>query len=140
MSIHFEDVAVGDLGPVIEHRLTRTDLVRYAGASGDYNPMHHDEIKATAAGMPSTFGHGMLSMAIVGRALTDWFGVDALTDFGVRFAKQTWPGDVLRTRIEVVEKRTQAKEHLVDVTCELRNQDEVVLVAGTATARLGSSA
>ncbi len=138
--VHFEDLDVGDAAPVVEHRLTRTDLVRYAGASGDYNPMHHDEVKAQKAGMPSVFGHGMLSMAIVGRALTDWLGPDALVDFGVRFAKQTWPGDTLATAIEVAEKRKDGDRHLVDLTCELRNGDGDAVVKGTATAVLPTRA
>lgn len=140
MSLSFEDVEVDDTGPVVEHRLTRTDLVRYAGASGDYNPMHHDEIKATKAGMPSTFGHGMLSMAIVGRALTDWLGADTLTHFSVRFSKQTWPGDVLSTRLTVTDKRKDDGRNLVDLSCELVNQEGDVVVAGKATASLGSRA
>ena len=71
---YFEDVQEGDEAPVSSHTLTRTDLVRYAGASGDYNPMHHDEILATAAGQPSVFGHGMFSMGLLGTALTDYVG------------------------------------------------------------------
>ncbi|MFT5222678.1 MAG: acyl dehydratase [Glaciecola sp.] len=138
MTTYFEDLEVADVGPVVQHTLTRTDLVRYAGASGDYNPMHHDEIKATKAGMPSTFGHGMLSMAIVGRALTDWFGADALRQFSVRFSKQTWPGNVLRTRVTVADKRTVEGQHLVDLTCELLNQDDEVVVAGKAIAAVPS--
>ncbi len=140
MSTHFEDIEVNDEGPVVEHKLTRTDLVRYAGASGDYNPMHHDEIKATKAGMPSTFGHGMLSMAIVGRALTDWLGADALRSFSVRFSKQTWPGDVLSTRLVATNKRKDDGDNLVDVTCELVNQNGDVVVSGKAVAALPSRA
>jgi len=59
--LFFEDVSEGDAGPEVRHELTRTDLVMYAGASGDFNPMHHDEVKAKAAGLPSVFGHGMFS-------------------------------------------------------------------------------
>ena len=73
--LSFEDVQVGDEAPVITHTLTRTDLVKYAGASGDFNPMHHDEVAAQAAGQPSVFGHGMFSMGLLGTALTDYVGV-----------------------------------------------------------------
>ena len=65
-TLYFEDVAEGDEAPVRSHTLTRTDLVMYAGASGDFNPMHHDEVKAQAAGQPSVFGHGMFSMGLLG--------------------------------------------------------------------------
>src|SRR5271156_6817666 len=92
---YFEDYSEGDEAPVLIHALERTDLVRYAGLSGDYNPMHHDEIKAQAAGQPSVFGHGMFSMGILGTALTDFVGIGNLTRFSVRFARQTWPDEGL---------------------------------------------
>ena len=71
--LHYEDVNEGDEAPVKAHTLTRTDLVRYAGASGDYNPMHHDETIATSSGQPSVFGHGMFSMGCWARlSPTTW--------------------------------------------------------------------
>src|SRR5271157_289376 len=84
-TLYFEDVTEGDEAPESAHVLTRTDLVTYAGASGDYNPMHHDEIKATAAGQPSVFGHGMFSMGLLGTAITDYVGAGNVTRFTVRF-------------------------------------------------------
>ncbi len=84
--LSFDDVKVGDEAPVITHTLTRTDLVRYAGASGDFNPMHHDEVKAKESGQPSVFGHGMFSMGLLGTAVTDFVGVGNLTRYQVRFA------------------------------------------------------
>src|SRR5256885_16320083 len=90
--LFFEDVNDGDEAPVVSHELTRTDLVMYAGASGDFNPMHHDEVKAQAAGLPSVFGHGMFSAGFLARAITDYVGVGNLRRYKVRFAKQTWPG------------------------------------------------
>lgn len=127
-------VEVGAVAPQVEHTLTRTDLVRYAGASGDYNPMHHDEVKATAAGMPSVFGHGMLSMALLGRAITDWLGAGSVRDYTVRFVKQTWPGDTLTTEVTVAGVREDAGQQLVDLECQLVNQDGTAVVSGTATA------
>ncbi|MEZ5141435.1 MAG: MaoC/PaaZ C-terminal domain-containing protein [Acidimicrobiales bacterium] len=91
--LQFDEVQVGDEAPSLTHTLTRTDLVRYAGASGDFNPMHHDEVAAQAAGLPSVFGHGMLSMGILGKAITDFAGVGNLTRYQVRFTKQTWPDE-----------------------------------------------
>lgn len=127
---------VGQDAPVVSHTLTRTDFVRYAGASGDYNPMHHDEVKATAAGMPSVFGHGMLSMAILGRAITDWVGVDAVARYQVRFVKQTWPDDTVSTAITVTEVRDEDGLRLADLDCRLLNQHGDPVVTGTATVRL----
>src|SRR5262245_65837494 len=96
-NLKYDDVSVGDAGPILSHELTRTDLVRYAGASGDFNPMHHDEVAAQAAGLPSVFGHGMFSMGLLGRALTDYVGIGNLRKYQVRFTKQTWPGEVPST-------------------------------------------
>lgn len=134
--LHFDDVNVSDEAPEISHTLTRTDLVVYAGASGDFNPMHHDEVQAKAAGQPSVFGHGMFSAGLLGRALTDYVGVAALRGYKVRFAKQTWPGDVLTTRVTVTDKRKDGDDHLVDLDCALVNQDGVAVVTGSATAAL----
>lgn len=136
MGIYFEDVQEGDEAPVVTHTLTRTDLVRYAGASGDYNPMHHDEILATKAGQPSVFGHGMFSMGLLGTALTDYVGVGSLTHYKVRFSRQTWPGEELRTKIVVRAKREDAGKHLVDLECSLANGEGEVKVVGEATAAL----
>jgi acyl dehydratase len=135
---YFEDVNEGDEAPVLRHTLERTDLVRYAGASGDYNPMHHDEVKAQAAGQPSVFGHGMFSMGLLGTALTDFLGVGNLTHYQVRFSRQTWPGEQLSTRVVVVAKRVEGDRHLVEVECSLSNENGEEKVAGVATAALPS--
>ena len=130
----FEDVAEGDQAPILSHELTRTDLVRYAGASGDFNPMHTDEVAAKAAGLPSVFGHGMFSMGILGTALTDYAGVGNLASYKVRFTKQTWPDEVLTTSITVVGKREEDGRKLLDLDCSLANADGQVKVAGEAVA------
>ena len=81
-------VSVGDEVPGLEVRLTRGDLVRYAGASGDFNPIHWDEQTALAVGLPGVIAHGMLTMAHAARLLTDWAGsADAVVDCSVRFTK-----------------------------------------------------
>lgn len=136
--LFFEDVNEGDEAPVVEHELTRTDLVMYAGASGDFNPMHHDEVKAKAAGLPSVFGHGMFSMGVLARAITDYVGVGNLKRYRVRFVKQTWPGETFRTQVKVVAKRKENGENLIDLECALTNAEGEVKVSGTATAALPS--
>jgi acyl dehydratase len=138
--LHFEDVNEGDEAPAMTHTLSRTDLVRYAGASGDYNPMHHDEIVATGSGQPSVFGHGMFSMGLLGTALTDYVGPGRLTHYKVRFSRQTWPGEELRTKVVVTGKRSEDGRHLVDLECSLANQHGEVKVIGEATADLPSRA
>jgi len=87
--LRYDDVKVGDVAPPIDHKLTRTDLVMYAGASGDFNPMHHDEVAAQAAGLPSVFGHGMFSAGLLATAVTNYVGIGNLTSYRVRFTKQT---------------------------------------------------
>jgi acyl dehydratase len=132
----FDDVSVGDEAPVITHKLTRTDLVRYAGASGDFNPMHHDEVLAKAAGQPSVFGHGMFSMGLLGSALTDYVGVGNVTRYRVRFARQTWPDEVLSSKIVVTAKREDGTKKLVDMAVTLSNGEGEEKVVGEATAEL----
>jgi len=139
-TLYIEDVKEGDEAPVKRHTLTRTDLVRYAGASGDYNPMHHDEVLATAAGQPSVFGHGMFSMGVLGTALTDYVGAGNLTNYKVRFSRQTWPGEELTTKIVVKGTRLEDGRNLVDLDCSLANADGEVKVVGEATAVLPSKA
>lgn len=132
----FDDVAVGDEAPVVRHVLTRTDLVAYAGASGDFNPMHHDEVLATAAGQPSVFGHGMFSMGLLGTAVTGWAGPGSLVRYSVRFSRQTWPGETLVTRVVVAGKREEGGRRLVDLDCSLANADGEQKVVGSATVAL----
>jgi acyl dehydratase len=137
--LNFDDVNEGDEAPAVSHELTRTDLVMYAGASGDFNPMHHDEVKAKEAGLPSVFGHGMFSMGLLGRAITDWVGIGNLRNFKVRFTKQTWPGETLTSKIVVTAKRKDDGENLVDLDVSLTNQSGEVKVSGTAVAALPES-
>ena len=132
--LFFDEVVEGDQAPEFRHELTRTDLVRYAGASGDFNPMHTDEVKAKEAGLPSVFGHGMFSAGLLGTAVTNYVGVGNLRVYKVRFTKQTWPGETLTTRVVIAEKRPASAE--VVLTCELVNQDGEAKIAGEAVALL----
>ena len=135
----FEDLSVGDEAPpLVVENISRTHFVRYAGASGDFNPMHHDEVKAQAAGLPSVFGHGMFSAGFLAKALTDYVGVGNLTKYKVRFAKQTWPGETFQTKVVITAKRKENGSNLVDLECTLVNQDGEVKVSGEATAALPS--
>jgi acyl dehydratase len=136
--LYFEDVSEGDEAPVLTHVLTRTDLVAYAGASGDFNPMHHDEVAAVAAGQPSVFGHGMFSMGLLGTAITDYVGIGNVRRFQVRFSRQTWPDEKLSSKIVVTGKRAEGTEHLIDLDVRLRNADGEEKVVGEATALVPS--
>jgi len=136
--LFFNEVHEGDQAPEFRHELSRTDLVRYAGASGDFNPMHHDEVQAQSAGLPSVFGHGMFTMGLLGKALTDYVGAGNLRVYKVRFTKQTWPGETLATKVTVKKKYEEHGEHRVDLDCEVVNENGEAKVSGVAVASLPS--
>lgn len=117
--------------------LKRTQLVMYAGASGDYNPLHTDEPYAReVAGYPGVFAHGMLIMGFTGKLLTDWVGDGRLTSYGVRFVKQVWPGDTLTATAEVTAIRVGGGEYFADFDVTTRNQHDEPVTTGTASARI----
>ena len=138
MALKASELSVGDeYTEVVADNLTRTQIVQYAGASGDYNPVHTDEVfTKEIAGYPSVFAHGMLSMGATGMALTNYVGDGRLKKYGVRFVNQVWPGDTLTATIAVEEIREEDGEHLVDLTVSTSNQDGREVVRGTATARV----
>ena len=129
------ELAVGDTREqLLVENLTRTQIVMYAGASGDFNPIHHDETFATkAAGYPSVFAHGMLSMGMTGRLLTDWLGDGVLSEYGVRFVKQVWPGDSLTAKGTVT---AVGADGVVEIEITTVNQNGEPVIAGRAKARL----
>src|SRR6478672_9455710 len=129
-------VQVGDEAPSKTHKLTRSDLVMYAGASGDFNPMHTDEMAAQGAGLPSVFGHGMFTAGLLGKALTDYVGVGNLRNYKIRFTKQTWPGETLTTHVAVARKYQEGSEQRVDLECSVTNQDGEAKLTGVAVASL----
>ena len=131
--LRYDDVQVGDTAPAIDHELTRTDLVMYAGASGDFNPMHHDEVAAQAAGLPSVFGHGMFSAGLLATAITNYVGIGNLASYRMRFTKQTWPGEVLSTNVAAIEKRPGNE---IVLECVLVNQDGEAKLQAEAVAVL----
>jgi acyl dehydratase len=129
------ELKVGDTRELtLVENLTRTQIVMYAGASGDFNPIHHDETFATkAAGYPSVFAHGMLTMGMTARLLTDWLGDGVLTEYGVRFVKQVWPGDSLVAKGTV---KSVGADGSVEIEVVTSNQKGEPVVAGSARAVL----
>lgn len=138
MAMKASEIKVGDsFSARVVDNLTRTQIVQYAGASGDYNPLHSDEIYTTkVAGYPTVFAHGMLSMGLTGKALTDLVGDGRLARFGVRFTKQVWPGDSLDVTTTVGEIHEKDGQPFVDLTIETKNQTGEVVIQATASARI----
>jgi acyl dehydratase len=138
MALSAANLTVGDTySEVLVEDLKRTQLVQYAGASGDYNPVHTDEKFVTEiAGYPTVFAHGMLTMGMTGVLLTNYVGDGRLTKYGVRFVNQVWPGDTLTGPAEVVEVREEDGQQLVDLKLTTVNQDDTPVLTGSATARI----
>ena len=137
MALQASQLKVGDTyEETVADNLSRTQIVQYAGASGDYNPLHTDEVYTTqAAGYPSVFAHGMLTMGLTGKMLTNYVGDGRLLKYGVRFTNQVWPGDTLVAKATVEAVRQEDGQNLVDITVSTTNQEGKVVVSGSATAR-----
>jgi acyl dehydratase len=128
------DITVGtEREPWTDAPLTVTDFVRYQGASGDMNPIHHDAGFAAAAGYPSVFAVGMLQAGVLGTYATDWLGADNLRRFRVQFREQAWPGDELTYSGSVVDVREEGGVRLVDVELACVRQTGGVHLKGWAT-------
>jgi acyl dehydratase len=138
MALSAKQLKVGDThSEQVVDNLTRTQIVQYAGASGDYNPIHTDEVYTTkVAGYPSVFAHGMLTMGLTGTMLTHYVGDGRLTKFGVRFTKQVWPGDSLTAKATVEDIREDGGKHFVDLQLSTVNQNGEEVLSGYASARI----
>jgi len=134
MSDRFAEGAA--IPPFVVEDLTRTDLVRYAGASGDFNPIHHDENFARAAGNPTVFGHGMLTAGLVSRCITDFVGAGNLRRYKVRFATRVWPGDTITCAGSVTRRYDEAGEARIDGEVTATTQRGETAVSGTFSAAI----
>jgi acyl dehydratase len=140
INVHFEDVQEGDEindWPPVEN-VSRTNFVRYAGASGDFNPMHHDDSVATKVGYPSVFGHGMFTAGVLSHYVTDWVGVGNLRKFSTQFKGQLYPGRTLSIRAKVTRKYKENGENRIDADLSVVDDQGTPIVTGSATAALPS--
>lgn len=131
------DIDVGDRGPeLIVADIERKDFVKYAGASGDFNPIHYDEPYAKDAGNPTVFGQGMLTAGFVATMAVDWFGIDAITAFSTRFMSRIFPGDTITVSGEVVSVERGEEWSTVVADLEAVTDEGETAVTGSVTARL----
>ncbi len=135
--LSYDDVRVGDkIAAYTTAPISRHTLALYCGASGDHNPIHVDIDFARGAGMDEVFAHGMLSMAYLGRLLTDWVPQHSLRSYGVRFAAITHVGDAVRCSGKVVEKFEQDGEKRIRIELTTVNQNGEVKLKGDAVIAL----
>jgi acyl dehydratase len=138
MALQASEIKVGDTyEEEVCRNLSRTQIVLYAGTSGDYNPLHSDEIFTTQiAGYPSVFAHGMLSMGMTGKMLTNYVGDGRLKSFGVRFTAQVFPGATLTAKATITDIREEGGEKIADIEVSTTDEAGTVVVKGQASALL----
>ena len=139
--LYFEDIREGDdAPPVIMPNITRTQIVKYAGASGDFNPIHHDELYAIRAGNDRVFAMGMMTAGFLSHMITDWVGDGNLRKYKVRFATRIWPGDTVTCKGKITKKYTKDGKNYVEADVFAENQNSEKAIMGTILAELPSRA
>ncbi|MFC5973529.1 MaoC family dehydratase [Halomarina salina] len=128
------DHSVGDTVERTVEGIERADFVRYAGASGDFNPIHFDEPHARSSGYESPFGQGMFTSGVASRAVREAFGLQGLREFETRFVSQVWPGDDLTTTVAVTAVEETDAGDRVEADVTVTDQDGETVVEGRAVA------
>jgi acyl dehydratase len=137
--MYFEGVKEGDALPTLTvENMTRTDFVKYAGASGDFNPIHHDQTFAEASGNPTVFAMGMFNAGILSRIVSDYVGVKNVRQYKVRFATRMWPGDSITCKGKVTKKTEENGQKLIEGEIAALNQKGEVAIQGSFRAALPS--
>ena len=139
--LYFEAVHLGDeLAPLTKGPVDRVQLARYAGASGDFNPVHVDEAYARSLGMPSVYAPGMLVMGMLGQLVSDWSRGAQLRRYTVRFSKIVWPGDTVVAKGRVMERWGETGKYFAEVDVWAENQKGELVLRGSALVQLFYSA
>jgi acyl dehydratase len=134
MTPRWEELREGSAPPPLTvGPLTRTDFVRYQGASGDLNPVHHDEPFARAAGYPSVLGVGMFPAGVLTAWAAEWLGPANVRRVRIRWKEPVWPGDLLTCRAEIARAYEESGERRVDVKLLCSRQTGAAAVEATAT-------
>ncbi len=130
--LKFDSIKVGDEIPkLVVEGVTRPDFVRYAGASGDFVPLHYDQTFVEAAGIPTVFAQGMFTAGLLSKALTDWCGIGNVRNFKVRFATRVWPGDTVTCTGKVTNKLEAGGEKLIEGELIVLNQKGEPAIRGS---------
>jgi acyl dehydratase len=136
--VKFDAIKVGDeLPKLVVDSVSRTDFVRYAGASGDFVPLHYDQTFVEMAGIPTVFAQGMFTAGLLSRCLTDYVGAGNVRKFKVRFATRVWPEDTVTCRGKVTSKLEQDGERLIEGELEVVNQKGEAAIKGSFRALAG---
>jgi acyl dehydratase len=134
MTLRFDDIHVGHALPALEKPpITTTQLVQYAGASGDFNRIHYDEPFAKEGGFPSVIAHGMLSMAFFGQLVGSWAGATTIARLSARFKAVTYPGDRITVAGNVTARDESART--IELVLHAKKADGTVTLEGAATLR-----
>jgi acyl dehydratase len=131
--LYFESIRVGDELPALAKApVDRVQLARYAGASGDFNPVHVDELYAKGAGMPSVYAPGMLVMGFLGQLVSDWARGAQLRRYNVRFIKMVWPGDTVVCKGRVTDRYGEAGRYFAEIDLWAENQKGELVMKGAS--------
>lgn len=138
MKLRYDSISEGDTLPALtKPEISRIQLIRYAGASGDFNPIHTIPEYAREAGLDGVIAHGMLIMGILGQMISRWAGVGNVVKYGVSFKNITRPGDVLTARGQVKRKYEDGGRKLLDLTVHVEDAAGEIKVEGKATVLAG---
>lgn len=137
--VYFEDVNKGDeISKLVKDPLQKLQFVMYSGASGDFNPLHNVDDFAKSVGMEQVISHGMLIMAFVGQAITNWLPRKYLKKLGVRFVGMSHPNETITVSGNVTDKRQEGRENIITCDISAANENGDVKVKGTFEAALPS--
>jgi acyl dehydratase len=136
MAMNYDSLKEGDRLPELKKEpITQVQLVRYAGAAGDFNPIHTVPQYAREAGLDGTIAHGMLVMGMLGQLVSDWAGVENVVKFGVSFKSMTKPGDVLTASGEIKRKYEKDGVKFADCAIQIADEKGELKIEGKATVR-----